>query len=393
MTGDTADRPAVEEDPRGPLWRGAQYFRALSVLYAVGLHVAQADRFSRIGWSWVLLGAVVVVSAVCALAYVRGFGRNRVFVAGETVASAGLVWATWAVVVPGFAAHNQCLPTTLWMTNPVVSLSILSGPWAGVVGGIVMAAVNAVYRGTAFAGTLGDADYPVMMAVGLGLGVAARVAIRSAEAVREAERRTAEARVREQLARQVHDGVLQTLALVARRCAAMGSSAADLAALAGEQEAALRRLISESPTDGAGPAQRDEVDLRDLLRAAAGPGVTLSEPGRPVRLAAARAHEVVAAVRNALGNTALHAGPEARSLLLLEDLGDDVVVTVRDDGPGIAAGRLEAARAEGRLGVRESIVGRIRALGGRADLVTGPGDGVEWELTVPKCAREEGCDG
>ncbi|MEO5662449.1 MAG: ATP-binding protein, partial [Nocardioides sp.] len=61
----------------------------------------------------------------------------------------------------------------------------------------------------------------------------------------------------------------------------------------------------------------------------------------------------------------------------------EVVVSVRDDGPGIPAGRLESAVAEGRLGVSESIRGRISDLGGTATLDTGP-HGTEWELTIPR---------
>lgn len=386
---------ANEDEARAPLWRGAQMFRALSVLYAVGVHVAHADRFEHIGWSWVLLAGVVLESAFAAFAYIRGFGRNLEFVAVEAVATGGLVLATWLVAPSGFAQGNQSLPTTLWMTNVVVSVAILCGPVGGVVAGIAMAALNAVYRGTAFGGTLTDANYPVMIALGLGLGVSARVAVRSVEAVREAERVAGEARARERLARQVHDGVLQTLALVARRGGEWGVDGAALARAAAEQEQALRRLIAETPSTGpvqvAAPAAGGSpvaggapVDVRLALRPLAGPGVTLSEPGGPVLLGADAAAELAAAVRNALDNTARHAGPGAQSFVLVEDLGDEIVVTVRDDGRGIRDGRLAAARAEGRLGVSESIVGRMRALGGRADLVTGPGQGVEWELTVPR---------
>jgi signal transduction histidine kinase len=70
--------------------------------------------------------------------------------------------------------------------------------------------------------------------------------------------------------------------------------------------------------------------------------------------------------------------------VLLEDLGDSVTVSIRDDGIGIAEGRLEEAVAEGRVGVAKSIVGRMNWLGGRAKLNTGPGCGTEWELTVPR---------
>jgi signal transduction histidine kinase len=68
--------------------------------------------------------------------------------------------------------------------------------------------------------------------------------------------------------------------------------------------------------------------------------------------------------------------------VLVEELGERVVVTVRDEGPGIAPGRVEEAREEGRLGVAESIRGRMRDLGGDAVLTTAPGQGTEWELTV-----------
>ncbi|MET9327245.1 DUF5931 domain-containing protein [Tsukamurella sp. NPDC003166] len=377
-------------DPRGPLWRGAQWFRALSVLYAVGRQIDEADRYRHVGGSWVMIGAVVVVSLVAGFGYVRGFGRHRWFVLAEFAVAAVLALGTVQVASPAFTAHNQTLPTTLWLTNPVVSAAILSGPIAGVIGGIVIAAINAVYRGTFPETILRDANYPVFMAVGLGIGVAARVAIRSQEQLREAERVAAEARARERLAREVHDGVLQALAFLARRCAALGGPGTELGALgelAAQQERALRRLIAETPggtvepgTAGAG----DTVDLRELLRPLASSAVTLAEPGGAVTLPAATAVEVAAAVRNALENTRRHAGPGARSFLLLEDVGDAVLITVRDDGAGIAPGRLDAARAEGRLGVAESIVGRMRELGGRAELTTGVDEGVEWELWIPR---------
>jgi len=69
--------------------------------------------------------------------------------------------------------------------------------------------------------------------------------------------------------------------------------------------------------------------------------------------------------------------------VLLEELGNDVVVSVRDEGPGIPDGRLDSAVAEGRLGVSDSIRGRMRDLGGTAELVTGA-SGTEWELTLPR---------
>ena len=92
--------------------------------------------------------------------------------------------------------------------------------------------------------------------------------------------------------------------------------------------------------------------------------------------------EVRSVVRACLDNVQRHVGADAPAWVLVEQVGDRVVVTVRDEGPGISPGRLEQAAGEGRLGVSESIRGRMAALGGRADVVTGPGQGTEWELAV-----------
>jgi signal transduction histidine kinase len=70
--------------------------------------------------------------------------------------------------------------------------------------------------------------------------------------------------------------------------------------------------------------------------------------------------------------------------VLVEDDGDEVVVSVRDDGGGMAAGRLEKAAADGRLGVASSIEGRLRELGGTMAVESAPGAGTEVEMRVPR---------
>ncbi len=208
--------------------------------------------------------------------------------------------------------------------------------------------------------------------------------LRIATAARaRAERVAATMQERARLARAVHDGVLQVLALVQRRGAEIGGDAAELARLAGEQESALRTLIRSQDTL-ASDATEGTLDLASRLgRLAVRPTVHVATPGTPVNLPAATVAELVAVVAACLDNIARHVGADAPAWVLVEDFDDRVVVSVRDEGPGIPDGRLELAAAEGRLGVSQSIRGRIADLGGTAELSTGPG-GTEWEVTVPR---------
>jgi signal transduction histidine kinase len=129
------------------------------------------------------------------------------------------------------------------------------------------------------------------------------------------------------------------------------------------------------------------VDLRALVNGYAMANISIATPAHPVPLPAGTAHELAAAVGAALANVAQHCGPEAHAWVLVESTDDAVTVTVRDDGPGIAAGRLDRAAADGRLGVTQSIRGRVRDLGGTVTISTAPGEGTEVELRVPHANR------
>ncbi|MFC7495874.1 MULTISPECIES: MacS family sensor histidine kinase [unclassified Nocardioides] len=198
----------------------------------------------------------------------------------------------------------------------------------------------------------------------------------------EAERAAAIAAERARLARAVHDGVLQVLALVQRRGRELGGEAAELGRLAGEQERELRALI-RAQDDVTGPRSAGTVDVAaELARLERRAAVTVSTPGAPVELPAETARELVAAASACLDNVRNHVGEDAPAWVLLQAFPDRVELSVRDEGPGIPTGRLEQAAAQGRLGVAESIRGRVAELGGTADLTTGS-FGTEWEIVVP----------
>lgn len=118
------------------------------------------------------------------------------------------------------------------------------------------------------------------------------------------------------------------------------------------------------------------------LESLSSPHVHVATPAHRVEVEESAGQEVLAVVRETLSNVAAHVGADADAWVLLEALDENLIVSVRDEGPGIPAGRLELAASEGRLGITESIQGRLKELGGQATLATGSW-GTEWEFTVP----------
>nr|PZN24285.1 MAG: sensor histidine kinase [Mycolicibacterium hassiacum] len=363
------------------MWWAAQVFRLLSCLYALGFQIAVNRDLEHPAAGWALFGVLIGWSAACAVAYLQGFGRRPAWVVAEIAVVLALVLSTEFVASDQWAADNQSWPTTLWATNATISAAIVFGPIGGMATGVAVMIASTVVKGS-FNYNLGrNATIVIELAVGLAVGMAVLTARRAHAELEQAARLTAAQQERERLSRQVHDGVIQVLALVARRGREIGGEAAELAELAGEQERELRRLISSADT---GPPVGEQADVGALLRNRASDRVSVSVPAEPVLLAAEVAAELAAAAGNALDNAAAHAGPDARVYVLLEDLGDSVVVSIRDDGVGIPDGRLAEALAEGRVGIAKSIVGRMESLGGSAKLTTAAGCGTEWELTVPR---------
>ncbi|MDT5349813.1 MAG: hypothetical protein QOH91_3100 [Mycobacterium sp.] len=369
-------------DPTTPLWRAAQVFRLLSCLYALGFHIAINEDLRHPVTGWLLFAVLIGWSAACAVAYLRGFGRRPTWVISEIIVVVLLMASNRIVASPQWAADNQTWPTTLWASNPTISAALQFGPAGGMLTGLVVMATNFAVKNYLSLNLGHNATIIIELAIGLAIGMAARTARRAHEELQRAAQLSAALEERERLSRQVHDGVIQVLALVAKRGHEIGGATAELADLASQQERALRRWITSASIDPDGDSQT--VDLRALLRRRECDRVSMSLPPSAVPLGRHAAAELDAAVGNALDNVRYHAGPDARAFVLLEDLGDSVTVSVRDDGVGIGAGRLAEAEGQGRLGISKSIVGRMISLDGNAELHTAVGEGTEWELSVPR---------
>ncbi|GAB3015833.1 MacS family sensor histidine kinase [Mycobacterium bourgelatii] len=375
-------------DPTAPLWRAAQLFRLLSCLYAAGFQIAINSDLNRPALGWLLFAVLIGWSGACAVAYLRGFGRRPAWVIAELVVVVLLMLSTEVVAADQWSVNNQTWPTTLWATNATISAALQFGPAGGMLTGLAVTATHEAVKGYVSVNLGRNATVIVELAVGLAVGMAARTAVHAHEELQRAAQLSAALEERERLSRQVHDGVMQVLALVARRGSEIGGDTAELAKLAREQERTLRSWLTSTEIDQDG--DRTTVDIRELLRRRESERVTMSLPGTTVPLPHAVAVELDAAVGNALDNVRAHAGPDAHAFVFLEDLGDSVAVSVRDDGVGIPAGRLEEAASQGRLGISKSIVGRLQSLGGTAELQTEVGEGTEWELRVPRADVRKG---
>ncbi|MEE4022219.1 DUF5931 domain-containing protein [Gordonia sp. PKS22-38] len=381
-----AGQPAViiDSDPVGPLWRAAQLFRLISYMYALGFQIAINDDLLHRGVAWVLFGILTAWTLASGIAYYVGFGRNRYWVAVDVAVACAMMLSTSYVATEAWALNNQSWPTTLWAVNSVISVALLAGPVWGIAAGLFVGGTSAFVKG-AFDLNFGrNATIIIVVATGMAVGLAAVIARRAHAVLTQAAGMAAATAERERLSREVHDGVLQVLALIAKQGREIGGETTHLADLAGEQERALRRLVSEA---GGIDVAAGTTDLGAVLRGFSSDRISVSAPATAVDVQAGVAGEIRAAVVNALDNVADHAGPNARAFVLLEDLGDRVVVSIRDDGVGIAPGRLDQARQEGRMGISKSIVGRVESLGGTTMLDSEPGGGTEWELTIPVGAR------
>jgi signal transduction histidine kinase len=250
-----------------------------------------------------------------------------------------------------------------------------------VVGAVGLAVALVPVAGASVASVINGLLFALLAVAGVGL-VAAPLLWRVFGALRE-ER---EARIREQeraeFAAMVHDQVLHTLALI-QRSAATGSTAHRLARA---QERTLRTWLYKP---SGSPAEK----LAAALEQAAGEvedayGVTVEAVVVGDAQTDERVGALVAASREALVNAARHAAVATVSLYA-EVEPEQVTVFVRDRGVGFDPAEVDPSRH----GVRGSIIGRMERHGGKAEIVSTPGEGTEVRLSMPLGADRRDDDG
>jgi signal transduction histidine kinase len=371
------------EQPSGlqaPLWRAIAVFRIAALVYVAILVVRNVGHYERPMLAWPVLAVTAAWTVVTTYAYANPRRRRWPLLVADLLITMGVM--TSSVWIVGRAALEEGRPTlaVAWHVAPVIAWAVAGGRRWGIAAALLMGAtdlaVRAHYDQAAFTGTV------LLLLAAIAIGYLVRLAEASQARLQRAIELEAATRERERLARDIHDSVLQVLALVKRRGAGLGGEAGELARLAGEQEAALRQLVTARPVPAVDHVA--EVDLMTLLDPYASSTVSIAAPAAAVRLPSSVADEVAAAVAAALDNVAKHCAPGTKVWVLVEDEPARVTVSIRDDGCGIAPDRLTEAEAQGRLGVAQSIRGRIAQLRGTVRITSAPGEGTEVELAVPR---------
>lgn len=349
--------------------RGIAGFRWLALGWAAAVLVLTRAQVGNLALGIAMLVLAFAFTAAATEASIRRRPQllHPATVAVELAIGIGMFLADGFVYRSG--GHSQSLGS-IWPLAGVLSAAVLLGPWIGGVAGAVLGASrwvgDAISPGRS-AGSLALFSSGVLFAIAGGAAGAVMARVRQAETV------AARARARDEVARTLHDGVLQTLAVVQRR-----SADPELAALAREQELELRAFLAGDRTragehDDLGAALRavaTRVERRHGLRVE----VLLVDDDHP-SVDPAVIEAVAGAAGEALTNAAKHA--EASKVTVFVDVDERVFCSVKDDGQGFDPAT--AAEGLGTVAIRE----RLAEVGGTATVDARPGAGVEVRLEAP----------
>ncbi len=373
----------LTEDLQRPQFRVLVMVRYALLAITVAANLVRLPQARMPALVLVVLAAMIALTVVVHLLLRRRRPCPRPALWADLVLTAGLTLLSLPALdpVPEPAAY---LPVTgFWLLTSPLLLAAAYGCRGGALSSTILAIVVFALRPGADPVTWGMPLTMIVVTTGIGWMVD-----QMHQSTGERERfqlAAAAMSERQRLNRIVHDGVLQVLAMVARDGRSLGPRGALLGEQALQAEHQLRSLLQDFDIDPE-RAQRTDMTHRNfssILDRHASGRVTVSTPADPILLEGARARELDAAITEALTNVAKHAGPQARAWVLLETEDNDVLVSIRDNGVGGDPRAFEDAMRNGRLGMKHSIYGRIRDLGGVATLHTAPGRGVEWEFRVP----------
>lgn len=334
---------------------------------------------------WVAYALAALALAVTAGATVLRRTRPDALVSLPVVATeigVGFVLMVGDQLAYNGVSHSQWLGSA-WPLAGIATAGIAFGTRGGILAGLTVGLgrlganlVDPTFDWGDQRGLVSVSTASTMVLYALAGGTAGFVTLK----LRDAERRIGLAQAREEVARTLHDGVLQTLAVVQRR-----STDEDITRLAHEQERELREYLFGSPTtvDGGG-------DLGARLRAAAAKFedrfggvarvVTAPDLADLPDLGPATVDALAGAVSEALTNAGKHGNAQTVTVYMEPDGSDagEMFCSVKDDGSGF-----DPAHTQEGMGLRRSVRGRVADAGGRVEIDGRPGRGTEVRLWLP----------
>jgi signal transduction histidine kinase len=286
----------------------------------------------------------------------------------ELVIAVALVLCDGWVYGTGHAFSASQTLGSVWPLAAVLSIGLGLGVAWGAAAGLILGLARV---GATFANGVRDFDSARVLSVvntTVFYVVAGAVAAYVMLLLRRSEREISAARAREEVARTLHDGVLQTLAIVQRR-----STDDDLVRLAREQDRDLRNFLFGATSNG------NRSDLGTALRAVAarfedtfGVRAEVLVAFDLPKVSGDSVEVITRAVAEALNNAGKHAHARHVTVFLEPDDAGHIFCSVKDDGGGFD----ESTTIPG-VGISRSIVGRLHDAGGRAEVRSRPGQGTE----------------
>lgn len=367
--------PTTESGPADVMDSGldaaVRVFRTAAWAWLAVVTVLSSTSFDRPAAAAVGVTAAGAVTAAWwwpTLAGQRAVVRRRVL-AAEVLVGASLVAADAWVYDDGRAQSFG----GVWPLAGVLAVAVRSGRRAGVAAGLLLGVARALGEAVFVRGGWSATRVLAVASTGVLFGLAGWAAGWAAGRIRLADRLAARSAARAEVAAELHDGVLQTLAVVQRR-----SDDPELVRLARSQEAELRRYL-------AGPAETSTgaVPVEAMLRAAAADAT--ARFGLRVELAVVpplpdlrpdRAGAVRGCVAEALANVAKHAGTD-RAVVFAEADAGRLVVSVSDEGVGFDPEHVT------ERGIAGSIRRRVDELGGSTSITARPGSGATASIDIP----------
>lgn len=375
----TSARDSEEAMVQG-LFRALSLFRIAALVWAVLGVALSRQHLIREPLAWAMVALMIITTIVLTprkggVAILKPLATSTVIVEvviGITVLLAdGIVYAD---------TRPQSLPWS-WPAAGVMAAGIVFGTRAGLITALLTGAAAFVSEGL----VLDRSDSIVADISKFGLWIlTGTIAGYVVTRLRRAEAEISVARAREEVTRELHDGVLQTLAVIQRR-----STDAELSALARDQEHDLRGFLA-GPTDAEQlltlePTMHQVAAIHE--RRFPGCKVRVVVAGDISEPAADQLDAIAGAVGEALTNASKHG--EASTVTIYAEPVDSfspppagagdatIFVSIKDDGSGF-----DPQAATESIGLSRSIKGRIKEAGGLADVQSTPGRGAEVQLWI-----------